>query len=322
MLHCRLASLVEKTPCPSCAPWFDVVCCQCHFARIAPKSTMSLLSDVLSDWSLEQAGPPVGSSNASLIVPVRANDGAEFVLKLVPSATELEYEARALHHWQGAGAVRIERVDLVRGALLTERVIPGTPLYALGVADDRAATRAALGVVANLRRTPAHGTYGLPALESWIDPLDAQDAEGTELSTACNRARLVASELLADSGARVVLHGDLHHWNILQSGRAAWLVVDPKGLSGPREAELAALLRNPRHLVLDHPHPEKLIANRVDLIGEYLGDDVQRVLAWAYVLAVVAAYWAWEDNEGATEVARWLACVGIIDRVAKNRGAG
>lgn len=41
-----------------------------------------------------------------------------------------------------------------------------------------------------------------------------------------------------------LLHGDLYPDNILSSQRG-WLVIDPKGVIGEREFELAAFLRNP-----------------------------------------------------------------------------
>jgi len=41
----------------------------------------------------------------------------------------------------------------------------------------------------------------------------------------------------------VVLHGDLHHFNILSSGDR-WLAIDPKGIIGEPEFEPAAYLEN------------------------------------------------------------------------------
>jgi streptomycin 6-kinase len=117
-----------------------------------------------------------------------------------------------------------------------------------------------------------------------------------------------------------VLHGDLHHHNLLASERATWLAADPKGLVGPRQAEAAALLRNPRHFILGHPDRAALLADRVAILAERLDDDAARIAGWSYVLAVVAARWAADDREGDAEVTRWLACADALRGVARSHG--
>ena len=52
-------------------------------------------------------------------------------------------------------------------------------------------------------------------------------------------AELLFRELLASSEAPVLLHGDLHHFNILSSDRRPWVAIDPKGLSGEPLTKLA-----------------------------------------------------------------------------------
>ena len=54
----------------------------------------------------------------------------------------------------------------------------------------------------------------------------------------------VARRLLAEPREVTVLHGDLHHDNVLHGSRG-WLAIDPKGLIGERTYEVANLLGNP-----------------------------------------------------------------------------
>jgi streptomycin 6-kinase len=245
------------------------------------------------------------------------------VLKLAPATDSVTHEAHALAHWAGRGAVRLEAVDLPHGALLLERAVPGIPLTTRCAADDRAATAAAADVIAQLRARmePTRGT--LPTLASWTESLASVPNVSAvpELTMACREARAIASELSAGAGPSSILHGDLHHGNVLSAERTPWLAVDPKGLHGPREAEPAALLRNPRSLVLSHPDPVALLSDRLDLLAERLGDDVRRLVGWAYVLAVLAALWAFEDQEGDAEVRGWLLCTEALRATARARGA-
>ncbi|MCG2718424.1 MAG: aminoglycoside phosphotransferase family protein, partial [Nanoarchaeota archaeon] len=47
-------------------------------------------------------------------------------------------------------------------------------------------------------------------------------------------AEQILAEFIPSMGERVLLHGDLHHWNILSAKRQPWLALDPKGVTGER----------------------------------------------------------------------------------------
>ena len=58
-------------------------------------------------------------------------------------------------------------------------------------------------------------------------------------------AAATAKDLLADQRDVVVLHGDIHHGNVLDFGPRGWLAIDPKGLIGERTFDFVNILRNP-----------------------------------------------------------------------------
>jgi len=103
--------------------------------------------------------------------------------------------------------------------------------------------------------------------------------------------RLVA-ELTASAPAPLLLHGDLHHDNILAAERQPWLAIDPKGLIGDPAYETGALLYNPHPLLLDAPDPGRILARRVDQLAEELSLDRARVRGWGLVRAVLSAWWS------------------------------
>lgn len=279
------------------------------------------LASSFVEWSLVEDGPPYAEASLGLVLPVRGPDGAALVLKLAPPTEWLANEAHALAHWAGRGAVRLEAMDLPRGALLLERAVPGTPLAELCARDDRAATAAAADAILRLRAAPGPPRETLPGLASWTAALESASAtDGVpELARAARDARAIAAELLADADPASVLHGDLHHHNLLRAERLPWLAADPKGIMGPPEAEPAALLRNPRRFVISHANPVAMLSDRLDVLAERLEDDVRRLAGWGYALAVVAACWAAEDGED-DEVRRWLACARPLRAAARLRG--
>ena len=58
------------------------------------------------------------------------------------------------------------------------------------------------------------------------------------------RAEAASQEFFAEAYVPTLIHGDLHHFNILSSERS-WLAIDPKGVIGPAAYEVGPLLTNP-----------------------------------------------------------------------------
>jgi streptomycin 6-kinase len=110
----------------------------------------------------------------------------------------------------------------------------------------------------------------------------------------------------------VLLHGDLHHWNVLRAQREPWLVIDPHGVIGEPAYETGALLRNPNDRLLDLPDPPRTLSRRVDILSERLGFDRQRIIGWAMAQAVLSAIWSVEDREPAREFAVAIAVADIF----------
>lgn len=108
-------------------------------------------------------------------------------------------------------------------------------------------------------------------------------------------AETIFAELVASQNEPVLLHGDLHHFNILAARRRPWLAIDPKGVVGEPAYDTGALLCNPVEL-LHTPQPGKCLKRRLDQLSEELDLDRARVRGWGLAQAVLAAYWGWEDT--------------------------
>ena len=196
--------------------------------------------------------------------------------------------------------------DPDEGALLLERLLPGTPLTSVN--DDDRATEIAAQVMRQLWR-PAPPEHPFPTVAKWgagFQRLRAQynGDTGPLPSDLVRQAEVLFRELLGSSAEPVLLHGDLHHDNILAAERAPWLALDPKGVVGEPAYEVGALMRNPR------PQPASVLSRRASILAEELGLDRVRLVAWSFAQAVLSAWWSVEDHgyggEGAIEVARQL----------------
>ena len=255
-----------------------------------------LLADVAARWELT-LGDPYGLSFNYVARAVRA-DGTAAVLKLTPPAGDLRYEVAALRHFGGSGAVRLLAADVEAGALLLERAEPGELLTTVQARDDDAATRIAAEVGRRLHR-PAAGP--LRTVEDWARAafgwLRGRYGGGTGPLPAglLDLAEAEHAELVASAAAPVVLHGDLHHDNILTSDRG-WLAIDPHGVLGEPAYEAGPLLRNPIGLG-SRSDLAAVLARRVPVLAEAYGVDAERIRGWGRAHNAVSLIWSHQDGD-------------------------
>jgi streptomycin 6-kinase len=251
------------------------------------------LAAAMAHWRLVADGEPVERPSGCLLFVRRG--GEPLVLKIIAGAGDDELEALpAYHHFAGRGAVRL--VAQAGRALLLERLAPGQALTQRVLdGDDDGATAILCDVMTALHRE-APAAADLPTVEDWGGDFDPyRGGEGPLPVTMVNRAALWFDELCRSQGPRVVLHGDLHHDNVLFDARRGWLAIDPKGVVGERAYECGALLRNPTEDASRFADPA-IIDRRVGIICERLGFDRARVLGWCFAQAVLSAVWAVQDG--------------------------
>jgi streptomycin 6-kinase len=256
---------------------------------------VSVFADIARDWSLA-----VGRSfgvRYHYVAAVTCADGTPAVLKLaLPSGESMRPEAGALRAFAGRGAIRLLREDHDRGALLLERAVPGGSLRELVPARDAAATSIAASVMRSL--ATARPDPSLPDLvvfaRGFDRYLDRYGTGGPLPADLVTRAGGLMRELCASAPARVALHGDLHHDNILRATREPWLAIDPHGLAGDPGYEIGALLYNPDPPDRD-PALTALVPDRVSRLAAELAMPVERVVAWGFVAAVLSQVWSVEE---------------------------
>ena len=94
----------------------------------------------------------------------------------------------------------------------------------------------------------------------------------------------------------MVLHGDLHHENVLDFGTAGWLAIDPKGVVGERAFDLVHHLFDP-----DDPNPPDMqtIERQVALTADLAGVNRSRLRQWLLAWAGLSATWWLADGDNA-----------------------
>lgn len=261
-------------------------------------------------WGLTSEGP-FERLSYYLVVRARLADGTGVVLKLSPVGDEaLMQEGAALRAYGGVGCARLLDADAQLGALLIERLQPGTSLRDLALRDDAAATRV-LAEVIRVGRRPVEGA--MPEfwdMVRWWQSLRGYVAAG---ETAFSRVvppvlpgAMVAAAVgvFEDLSARgddlVLLHGDLHHENVLADGDG-WRMIDPKGVVGPGVSAVGALLVNPLPEVGQWPDLAGVMRRRLAILHEGLGYGVVEMARVGLAHAVLNMVWDWEDHGAVSE---------------------
>jgi streptomycin 6-kinase len=184
------------------------------------------------------------------------------------------------------------------GALLMERAVPGRALTErVLVGRDDEATEVLCDVAARLHLAgrPSHDA---PAVEDWGQGFTRfRQGQGSGIEPGLlDRAERLFRELAASQGRRCLLHGDLHHDNVVNDARRGWLAIDPKGVVGEPAYEFGALLRNPTRDAWRFADVA-ILDRRAALLAERGGHERDRVLAWAFAQGVLSAVWSWEDGQ-------------------------
>ncbi|HBL7238694.1 TPA: phosphotransferase [Serratia liquefaciens] len=249
----------------------------------------SALIPYMQRWQLQPDGQAF-ETHSSLLMPVRYQ-GAAAMLKIAREQEE-KFGGLLMCWWQGEGAARV--LAWHEDGILLERAQGSRSLpQMVRDGDDRQATEILCLVVARLHAPRAEPLPELIPLHQWFNSLwPAAQAHGGMLRLSAR----VAAELLTSPREQTVLHGDIHHDNVLDFGERGWLVIDPKRLYGERAFDYANIFCNPNYGIATDPD---IFQRRVVQICQLAGLERQRLLQWILAWAGLSAAWFMEDGEAA-----------------------
>ncbi|ASW01979.1 aminoglycoside phosphotransferase family protein [Paraburkholderia aromaticivorans] len=249
-----------------------------------------MFTEYIVKWDLRQDGEPI-RTHSSRLLPVR-HHGAPAMLKVALEPEE-KFGARLMVWWEGEGAARVLAHDA--DAILLERAQSSHALADMARTGNSDADNRAIDVLcATAARLHAPRSKPLPeliGLPRWFASLwpAAQNHGGWLQDSAA-----VARALLAAPQDPVVLHGDIHHGNVLDFGPRGWLAIDPKGLYGERGFDYANIFCNP-----DDASASRAgwFERRVERVARMAGLDRRRLLQWILAWSGLSAAWILETGE-------------------------
>jgi streptomycin 6-kinase len=246
-----------------------------------------LFEGYLARWNLTPDGEPI-ITRSSRLLPVRYGD-VPTMLKIAVEAEE-KRGAALMIWWDGEGAVRVLAHD--GDALLLERASGERSLSEMSRnGRDDEASRIICEVAAKLHAPKSNPPPALIPLLQWFRELGPA---ASKYGGIFDIAATTAAELLAEARDVTVLHGDIHHANILDAGGRGWLAIDPKGLVGERGFDFANIFCNPDLEIAAAPGR---FAGQAQIVAEAAGLERARLIKWILAYAGLSAAWSINDGE-------------------------
>ncbi|MBW7876543.1 MAG: fructosamine kinase family protein [Candidatus Cloacimonetes bacterium] len=264
-------------------------------------------SHYLKHWNLIQDGDEI-LTHSSLLLPVRKN-AEPLMLKIVDLNDDEALAWQILKIYNGRGAVFL--VDASGPAQLLERITPDERVADLESMVLSGKEEQALDIlcqsVINLQTIVRESSSFKPVNSFHSRILEMQKHMQSrvflkETQSMLQSALSVSLELEKDH-CQIPLHGDLHHFNLLNSKTRGWLAIDPKGIYGSREYDFAIPLCNP------YPHTDlvacpkrmKRLARRIETNYGFCAELILKY-TWIHALQVGA----WSTDPDCHQY--WLAC--------------
>jgi streptomycin 6-kinase len=244
-----------------------------------------MFDEYLKRWELTPDGEPI-VTRVSRLLPVRSGE-LPAMLKIA-LLDEERIGGLLMQWWSGYGAAHVMARD--ENAILMERAVSGASLADVARNRDDDASRIICTVLAQLHTPRGQAPEALVALTEWFEPLrTAAEAKGGLFGIAAS----AASDLLSSQQNIVVLHGDMHHGNVLNFGRRGWLAIDPKGLIGEQSFDYANIFCNPDTELATMPGR---LSRQVRVVAEAARLDRQRLLVWIMAWAGLSAAFLVDDG--------------------------
>lgn len=236
--------------------------------------------------------------------------GKSVVLKVCLSEVTYAREEAALRYFEGKGCVKLLAAESTIYAMLLEDIQPGTTLKALWPEHDLQAVTMTAALIKQMHTKAVSLETQFRTVEQRLTALnDCSDMRMPQ--RFLEKAKDLAHKLIASQGDLYVLHGDLHHENILLGQNDSWTTIDPQGVVGELAYEVGSFMCDPFPALSKHPDAKNLISRRINLFAELLNLDRQRIADWSYVQAVLAIHWTLKNN--LPDWQDWITCAGLCD---------
>lgn len=269
-------------------------------------------TSAITMWGLRDISwlPDVSTAHVGFCV----GPGGRAVLKVSIEPGMVGFEAATLGHFGPEICPCVFGVSIELESILLERFEVAEDLSRLY--PDADAEVAVWLPIFNSVRSRSEVPEGFATLAQYSDVFDRASSmtHDSEIKALMRHADQRKGILMGDSGENRLLHGDMHHFNILRVVDNGWRLIDPHGVVGNPLYELGAFLRNPWGACYTEPGVRHRLSERVAVLAERLSIPQSVVAEYGFYGAAISV--AWSIEEGSSDVEGMVvmaeACLGAM----------
>ena len=247
------------------------------------------INDAVKKWELDHL-EVIYEHSTKGVLSAESKKFGPVILKIDQHKSQIESEYRTLVQLSGRHSCKVYAFDESARLLLEERIFPGTVLRREASLEKR--IQKFLQVFQGIHMPTNSGETYL----NWLEQICEYCVRHQVAEDMASRAHLFCEEMFEKYPDRILLHGDLHHDNLLLRTDGSYAMIDPKGVVGPAIMDLPRFILNElgtEHACSDRQHIEEVIR----LLGEQSGYPVADIEKLFYMETVLENIWCVEDGE-------------------------
>lgn len=248
-------------------------------------------------WALSHL-EVIDDGRESCVLKAISKQYGNVILKKRETVKVIEDEFNTLVEYNGRNFCKVYEAKLENGILLEEQIQPGTELIKETSLDQRLAVFCS--IYKNLHIEPIN-QYQYSTYYDWVDKISRYMETREDHKVLCmhmKKAEMICKELMTLYPRKMLLHGDLHHHNILQNNHNGYTLIDPKGVIGDPIFDLPRFLLNEMEEEINQDLFEK-INYAITVIGDKLEIPTEIIKKTFYIEMAMAECWMVEDGEKA-----------------------
>ena len=262
------------------------------------------LSAAVDKWKLEEVSC-LYEKETRAVYSAYTKEWGSVIVKINEDKKELKSGYEMLRALNGTGCCQAYAFDAGDGTAVFEQIFPGNTLREEQDPQKRAAVFCEVfQKIHGAELSSGHDTY-----MDWLERAKRYCKDGgaaVDVREKMQRAYQIGKEMFEKYPERVLLHGDLHHDNILL-GRRGYCMIDPKGVIAPEIFDIPRFLLNEFGYVSEEKTKThiKMMSGLLAQRTGYEEADMEKLLFMEGMLDVV---WCMEDGEDTAELLNRLRC--------------
>jgi streptomycin 6-kinase len=131
------------------------------------------------------------------------------------------------------------------------------------------------------------------------------------------RVKSMMGILMEPDEPQMLLHGDLHHWNILSDADRGWMAIDPKGVIGASCLDVGRFINNAMGFGETAAEKREILLEAVTIFSDVLGENEERMFAGAFCDKIMGSSWGLKQKPDEQEASSQEALKVMVE-VAKD----